>query len=419
MRLRESSAARWRQVPDGLRDLPPGEAARRGAVEWMLRETFRRWGYREVVTPMLEFLETIVQGAGPGLADRLFKIVDRGGELLALRPEMTVPIARLAATRLLREEGRPLRLAYVGSVLRGQDAASGRLREFTQAGVELVGAAEPEADAEVIALAAEALARCGVRGAVIHVGDLTFLGDALAGLPVTEQEEVRQRLYRRAFAGLEEASTDPSAARLLRALPHLHGPETLDRAAAFVRSPRGAAALQRLGAVLACLEDYGVTDVEVDLAIIRDFSYYTGLVFEAYGPGTGYPLLGGGRYDALLGRFGADCPATGFAIGVERLLEAAIPLEVSGAAEVVIAAAERDRRPALLLAADLRRRGLSVVVAFAPAAVPPAARFLLRLDGGEIRLTDRRAEGARERPVTRAQLAAELGLRPAVGVWSH
>ncbi|HXF82658.1 MAG TPA: ATP phosphoribosyltransferase regulatory subunit [bacterium] len=419
MRLRESSTARWRQLPDGLRDLPPREAARRGAVASALRETFQRWGYREVVTPTLEFLETIVQGAGPGLADRLFKIVDRGGELLALRPEITVPIARLAATRLLREEGRPLRLAYVGSVFRGQDAGSGRLREFTQAGVELLGAGEPEADAEVIALAAEALARCGVRGAVIHVGDLAFLSDALAGLPEGEQEEVRQRLYRREFAGLEAASADPSAARLLRALPRLHGPGTLDRAAVFARSPRGTAALQRLGAVLACLEDYGVTDVEVDLAIIRDFSYYTGLVFEAYGPGTGYPLLGGGRYDALLGRFGADCPATGFAIGVERLSEVAVPREASGAAEVVVTATARDRRQALLLAEDLRRRGRSVVVAAAPSAVPPAARFLIRVGDGEILLTDRRAEGAGERPVTRAQLAAELGLPPAVGVWSH
>src|SRR5574341_1665204 len=148
MRLRQPSSARWQQVPDGARDLLPADAARRTAAAAALRDEFQRWGYREVGTPTLEFLETILQGAGAGVADRLFKIVDRGGELLALRPEMTVPIARLAATRLLAEAPAPLRVSYVAPVFRGQEAGRGRLREFTQAGVELLGDASPDADAE-------------------------------------------------------------------------------------------------------------------------------------------------------------------------------------------------------------------------------------------------------------------------------
>lgn len=362
MRSRTREAERWRQVPPGLRDVLPPEAARRRRVIVQLREEFRRWGYREVATATLEYLDTFVHGAGPSIQDQLFKIVDSGGELLALRPDMTLPIARMAATRLLPGAATPLRLAYVAPVFRGQEGGGGKSREFTQAGVELLGDGSLDADAEVIALAAECLRRVRVTNAVVNVGHLGFLDDLLSGLGSEEVEEIRVRLYRKEFAGIEQAASDQTLARLLRNLPTLHGPEAITSAREFARTPRAQEALDDLDGLVARLQEYGVGDlVSIDLSIIRDFSYYTGIVFEAYGTGTGYPLLGGGRYDGLLARFGAAHAATGFALEVDRVLEAA-PGDGPTPPDLLLAADGSDRAQAVALAQELRGLGHRVTV---------------------------------------------------------
>ncbi|MDQ7842189.1 MAG: ATP phosphoribosyltransferase regulatory subunit [Armatimonadota bacterium] len=407
-------SSRWRQVPEGTRDLLPADAERRAALLRDLREEFRRWGYREVRTPTLEFLETFLAGAGPGVQDRLLKLVGAGGELLVLRPEMTVPIARLAATRLLPEGVRPLRISYVAAVFHGQDAGGGRLREFTQAGVELLGEAGADADAEVIALALESLSRAGVPDPVVHVGDLEFLDDVLAGVPEEEREILRLRLAGKQFAGIEETPSDPAVALLLRTLPDLHGPEAVARARPFARTARGRAALERLVTILEAVAAYGPPGrVAVDLSLVRDFAYYTGAVFEAYAPGTGYPLLGGGRYDRLVGRFGVDCPATGFAIGVERVLAVA-PAPLRPPADFLILIDERTRAAGCALARELRSLGKAVVISARP---HPGAAATVRLDGRLVRIED--AEAPTARVLDREQFVAEVRGRPGVVSWTH
>lgn len=396
-----------------MRDLLPDEAERRATLLQGMREGFRRWAYREVSTPTMEFLETFAVGAGVG-QDRLFKLVDGRGELLALRPEMTVPIARLAATRLLPDGVRPLRVAYVATVFRGQDAGEGRLREFTQAGVELLGDAGADADAEVIALALESLARAGVQDPVIHVGNLGFLSDALAGVPEQEQEAIRFRLYGKEFAGIDEAPSDPAVATLLRALPDLRGPDAVERAASFSRTAHGRDALERLSAIAVRVAEYGVPGrLNVDLSIIRDFAYYTGVVFEAYGPGTGYPLLGGGRYDRLVSRFGVDCPATGFAIGVERVL-AATPAPVQAQVDFLLLIDEQTRARGYALARELRALGKAVLVSAQP---QPGAAATLRIEGRLVRVYDTKMKT--ERVISRDQFVAEMLGRPRVVSWTH
>jgi len=424
MRLRREGSARWQDVPDGMRDLLPADARRRSTLEMALREEFRRWGYREVVTPTLEFLETFARGAGPGVVDRLFKVVDSGGELLVLRPEMTVPIARLAATRLLQDAPGPLRVSYVAPVFRGQEAGRGRLREFTQAGVELLGDGGPDADAEVIALAVACLVRAGVEAPALHIGDLGFLTDALSAIPEPEQDEVRMRLHRKEFAGIEDAVSDPALAEFLRALPDLHGPDAVAQAVPLAHSPRGSAALRRLSEILERLADYGVADlVTIDLSVIRDFAYYTGVVFEAYGPGSGYPLLGGGRYDGLLGRFGADAPATGFAIGVERVLGVAGAAD--GAPIDFVVAADASRWAEVLgLVSRMRGVGRAVVVSpagsrqdvLAYARAVHASR-VLELEEHSVRIVD--VVDRRERVADREAFLEELSGRPRVMAWTH
>lgn len=413
MRSRSREAERWRQVPPGLRDVLPPEAARRRRVIVQLREEFRRWGYREVATATLEYLDTFVHGAGPSIQDQLFKIVDSGGELLALRPDMTLPIARMAATRLLPGAATPLRLAYVAPVFRGQESGGGKSREFTQAGVELLGDGSLDADAEVIALAAECLRRVRVTNAVVNVGHLGFLDDLLSGLGAEEVEEIRVRLYRKEFAGIEQAASDQTLARLLRNLPTLHGPEAITSAREFARTPRAQEALDDLDGLVARLQEYGVGDlVSIDLSIIRDFSYYTGIVFEAYGTGTGYPLLGGGRYDGLLARFGAACAATGFALEVDRVLEAA-PGDGPTPPDLLLAADGSDRAQAVALAQELRGLGRRVTVRlggdWAQAMRQAEAEGISGvgwIEGEQVRFYERRT--GREQMMDRRELVAAL-----------
>lgn len=411
MRVRSGRGGRWQQVPAGVRDYAAPEAARHSALAASVRGEFARWGYAEVRTPPVEYLETIVRGAGAGIQDHLFKIVDTGGALLVLRPEMTVPIARLAATRLLPQASGPLRLCYVADVFRGQDAGRAQLRAFTQAGVELLGEGSLDADAEVIALAATCLRRAGVPDALVHVGHLGFLDDLLGALPPETQDDIRARLYRKEFAGIEHALPNAPLASLLRLLPDLHGDDAVARATPFATSARSRAALEDLTALVARLRDYGIADaVRFDLSIIRDFSYYTGVVFEAYGAGSGYPLAGGGRYDTLLDRFGIACPATGFALGLDRLLSV-LPTEREPAGAVVVVADPAHRAEATRLAMDLRRRGVSVLTLAAAAntqirAQRPDDRWVVRLTGEGILLCDLRTEA--QRAVDRATLLSLL-----------
>jgi ATP phosphoribosyltransferase regulatory subunit len=415
MRVRSALSGRWQQVPAGVRDYAAPEATRHSALAASMRSEFMRWGYAEVRTPPVEYLETIVRGAGAGIQDHLFKIVDTGGELLVLRPEMTVPIARLAATRLLPQAAGPLRLSYVADVFRGQDEGRTQLRAFTQAGVELLGEGTLDADAEVIALAAACLQRAGVPDAIVHVGHLGFLDDLLAALPVDTQDEIRARLYRKEFAGIEHAIPDPSLAGLLRLLPDLHGDDAVTRATPFATSARSRAALADLETLMARLRDYGLAEiVRFDLSIIRDFSYYTGVVFEAYAAGSGYPLAGGGRYDTLLGRFGAECPATGFALGLDRVLSV-LPTDGDVSTAVVLLADPPQRSEAIQVATDLRRRGVSVSILAAADDAPVNAkrqggRWVVRMTAEGIFLQDMRTET--QRTVDRATLMAVLSTPP-------
>jgi ATP phosphoribosyltransferase regulatory subunit len=426
MRSRTREVERWRQVPPGLRDVVPQEAARRSLVIGRLQEEFRRWGYLEVATATLEYLDTFVHGAGPGIQDQLFKIVDSGGELLALRPDMTLPIARMAATRLLPGSATPLRLAYVAPVFRGQEGGPGKLREFTQAGVELLGDDSLDGDAEVIALAAECLRRVRVQDAVVNVGHLGFLDDLLGGLAPEQVEEIRDRLYRKEFVGIGEALADRTLARLLRTLPTLHGPEAIRSAREFARGPRAEAALDDLEVLMARLREYGVGDlVGIDLSIIRDFSYYTGIVFEAYGSGTGYAVLGGGRYDGLLARFGVACAATGFALGVDRVL-AAVPSEVPAPPDLLLAADEPGRAQAVALAQELRRLGRRVIIRLGAdwshavrQAEMEGMPSVARVEGERVRFYERPT--GREQVMGPRELIAELtsDRRERAGIWSH
>ncbi len=315
------------KIPYGMKDFLPAEARYKRVLEEKLAVQFGAWGYEEVVTPTLEYLQTLTTGTGLDLSEQMFVFFDRSNRILALRPEMTIPIARLTATRL-REKALPLRLFYLTNVFRHEEAQAGRQCEFYQAGVELMGVSEPAADAEVIALAITSALSAGLRDFRICLGQVDFINGIMDDARLREQErqDIKRCLVKRDLVGLERTAKHSGLPAEQQAgicrIPLLSGgKEVLTEARALVTSAVSQAALDNLAAIFELLQAYGLQQyVAFDLGIIRDFDYYTGMVFEGYTPGLGFPFCGGGHYDRMLASFGWECPATGFAMGIERLL---------------------------------------------------------------------------------------------------
>ena len=361
------------RIPYGTKDFLPRDARRKRAAENALAGLFARWGYEEVVTPTFEYLETLTVGVSGDLVQSLFKFFDKNNAILALRPDMTTPIARVAATRF-RESVPPLRLFYLTNVFRLEQAQAGRQCEFYQAGVELLGAGGPAADAEVVALAVAALLEAGLTNFQVGLGQVEFINGVMAesGLTATEQQRVKQCMVSRDLVGLGEilagSALSSDAQRLIREIPLLHGGDkVVSEAYRLVGNDTSRAALDNLADIHRLLASYGVERyVTFDLGLIRDFDYYTGMVFEGYTPGLGFPLCGGGRYDNMVAAFGVDCPATGFAMGIERILMA---LERQGITppeairDAYVAWGEGALAAAISEAGRLRRAGCTVEMA--------------------------------------------------------
>ncbi len=317
------------QVPYGTKDILPQDAARKRQVENDLARLFLAWGYQEVITPTFEYHETLIAGAPEESGDASFRFFDRNGRMLALRPDMTTPIARVAVMRM-KQNPLPLRLFYLANVFRQEESQAGRQCEFYQAGVELLGAGGVAADAEVVALAVESLLATGLTDFQVCLGQVDFIGGIMAeaGLDAPTGQTVKRLLLERNMVGLGEllagCRIDPEIKQLLQQLPMLHGKaEMLQTVCGRLKNKVSQAAIDNLAEIYGLLKNYGVDRyVTFDLGIIRDFDYYTGMVFEAYTSGLGYPICGGGRYDRMAGAFGREQPATGFALGIERVLMA-------------------------------------------------------------------------------------------------
>lgn len=364
------------QVPYGTRDFLPQEANRKRTLEGALAQLFENWGYDEVITPTIEYLETMTVGAGNDLDQHMFKFFDRDSRILALRSDMTTPIARVAATRF-RESPSPMKLFYITNVFRYEQAQAGRQCEFYQAGVEIMGVSEPTADAEAIALAVESMLKAGLRKFQIGLGQVDFINGIMEQSEVSpiQRQQIKQAMVKRDLVGLNEilvkSGLAEETASLLKKIPLLRGQESmLEQAYCMVTNHKSRKALDNLASIYQLLGSYGVSQhVDFDLGIIRDFEYYTGMVFECYTPGLGFPICGGGRYDNMLNSFGMNAGATGFALGIERVL---LALERQGIAgtptckDIYVAWEQEKLIEAIGQAESLRRSGCSVELALIP-----------------------------------------------------
>lgn len=316
-------------IPRGMADYFWQDASERRQLEFTLLDTFRRWGYNDIISPTLEFAETLRVLFDAEFQSRIYRFPDYDGNTLALRYDMTVAIARLMGTRL-HDAPMPQRFCYVGSVFRHTEAQGGQQREFWQAGVELIGADSADADAEVLALTAKSLRRSGLSDFRLVVGQMRYFTGLLQELALApeHQEMLHQAVMRKSEPQLEDflraVSLTTQQCHTVEQLFELHGSNPLaviDRAEALCLNREMRMALRNLRAVYDVLVSYDVVDhYHLDLTEIRDLGYYTGMIFQAFTLEQGFAVAGGGRYDNLVSTFGPAMPAVGVAIGMDRVL---------------------------------------------------------------------------------------------------
>ncbi|MCY0875913.1 MAG: ATP phosphoribosyltransferase regulatory subunit [Firmicutes bacterium] len=353
--------------PHGTRDFALAEMAHRQYIESVVLRECGQWGYTPVETPLLEYADVFQQGVHEGEEERLYRLFDAHGHTLALRPEMTTPVARLAAT-MLAHEALPLRLSYSAKTYREQGQRAREAAEITQIGIELLGEGSADGDAEVIALMVGCLRRLKVEDFRIALGHVGYVRAVLSVAPPDLREVLTAALMERDIVAYEEALSARTAEgatsadlTLLRALPRLRGgAESLAHIRELACTEEARAACAQLEDLFAALSAHGVDEwVHLDLGLYPHHEYYTGVVIEGYVATMGQRICYGGRYDELLARFGRSVAATGCVFHLERLQEVTESAPVTR--PLVHLEYERaSRAMALGFVRDLRLRGYAV-----------------------------------------------------------
>lgn len=355
-------------LPRGVSDFLPEAAAKIGSIENRLLRVFELWGFRRIITPRLEYEDVLATGMGDELKGKTYRFDDRqSGRLLALPPDITPQVARIAATRMATLP-LPHRISYSERVLRQTEIQAGRSREIFQTGVELIGLDSPEADAEMIVMTIEAMQVLGLDNFTIDLGQVEFCqgvfqASGLNGEPLQQLREAVSRKDSSAVASLlKEHPVSSDSAREISALPRLFGGRgVLKTAKEIVANRRSLAALENLQQVLEILDIHGVADfLSIDLGETRGLDYHSGITFEGFVTGFGVPVCSGGRYDNLTGRYGFDAPATGFTFNLLNLLqtvERRPELQGYAATDFLLFNTCHDRRNVLQIARQLRSLG--------------------------------------------------------------
>lgn len=309
-------------TPEGTRDLLFEESTARRSVEEKLQKLFKSYGYSEVITPELEFYDVFSSKVRHYPQESMYKLSDSKGRLMVLRPDSTLPIARLAATRL-KDEITPLKLFYSQNIFRINPKNSGRDDEITQSGIEIIGGVPKRADMEILNLATESLKACSVEEFRLEIGDSAFFKALIPHITSNEDEieAIREAIENKNFPELHALLCKypkNKFTKALEALPELFGgEEVFEKAKKYFSYKETSAILEELKQVYDYLCCLGIKEqLAVDLGLVNKANYYTGIVFRGYIQGYGMSVLSGGRYDGLAGDFGSNRPATGFAVNV-------------------------------------------------------------------------------------------------------
>ena len=317
-------------TPEGVRDIYNEECEKKLELQDWLHKALKRHGYHSIQTPTFEFFAIFGKEVGTIPSSELYKFFDREGNTLVLRPDITPSIARSAA-KYFMDEDMPIRLSYMGNTFINNHSYQGRLKESTQLGAELIGDDTVDGDAEMIAMAIDALKSSGLKDFQISVGHVEFFRGLMeaAGLSEEQEEVIRELIANKNFFGVEEEISDCSMNQNLKELFGMLG-TIYDNAASFEEAKTYAAdypkvykAIRRLEDLDAVLKVYDVDKyVTYEFGMLSSYHYYTGVIFAGYTYGSGEPIVKGGRYDKLLTYFGKDAASIGFAIVVDQLMAA-------------------------------------------------------------------------------------------------
>lgn len=355
------------EKPLGMRDTLPLLYETKTEIRNKMSNEIKLWGYQFIETPALEFYDTI--GEASAILDRqLFKLLDQQGHTLVMRPDMTAPIARVAASKLLKHQI-PNRLAYSDNVYRAQQREGGKPAEFEQIGIECIGNETISADAEIISLLVSVLQTAGLDEFQISIGHIGFLQELFISILGNEERAaiLRKLLYEKNYVGYREhvkslplSSIDKQ--RLIQFASLRGGEEAIENAMLLLENGRGKETLVELQELFVQLKEFGVEQyIRFDLTLVSHMSYYTGALFEVYAGQVGSPIGNGGRYDSLYAKFGWNTPATGFAIRMDRLTEALGEPSSAMHIECVLFSPER-KKEALAYAQKKRLDGNRVAI---------------------------------------------------------
>ncbi len=356
-------------TPEGFKDYLPCEYGFKSETERRIEDVFVKYGFEPVKSPMLEYME-VFDGAGSINHRHMYKIIDRNGFVLALRADMTPAIARIAATAY-EENDIPLRFYYIENAFRYNENYQGKLREFTQAGVELIGIDSAEADAEVIAAAVNSILSTGLNDFRIDIGHIQFFKGVLeeAGFDEDTCCEIQEAIIDKQYTAVEEIVKDrdiPEKIKsFLTSLPfYIGGYDMLKKVKELVSGEKALNAIARLEDIYDILKSYKIEKfVRFDFSVVGLLDYYTGIIFRGYAKGTGFSIIDGGRYDRLIKNYGADYPAVGFGIRINDLISSLSAHNISfdyKKADTLLVYSQKGRNNALMIADELRAKGLRI-----------------------------------------------------------
>jgi ATP phosphoribosyltransferase regulatory subunit len=360
-------------TPEGVRDIYSTECEVKLLLQRNLHQVLKLYGFRDIQTPSFEFFDIFNQERGTVASKDMYKLFDKEGNTMVLRPDITPSIARCVA-KYYKEEDLPIRLSYIGNTYINSTTYQGKLKEATQLGAELVNDDSIDADAEMLAITIECLLKAGLKEFQLELGNADFLRSLIDEVGFSNQEDIaklKDLIENKNMFGMEEIIINKDLSKglkeILLKLPELFGSlEVLEYAKSVISFPRAIKAIERLESLYEIMKDYGFEKyISFDLGMLSKYDYYTGIIFKAYTYKTGEAIVTGGRYDNLVGQFGKDCPAIGLAIVIDNLMLALSRqklLPQIDSSDTMILYTANYRKEAIALAGYFRKEGNNVVL---------------------------------------------------------
>lgn len=364
------------KVPQGAKDEFYEFFQTKESIVRNFKKIFRSYAYKQISTPVFEYYDFFVQSPGTIKKEELFKLIDTKGDVLVLRPDLTIPIARMAVNNKKRFKDY-LKLFYVSKVFRIDTKDAEGKREFTQAGVEYFGNQNPDADAEVINIAIKTLISCGIEKFQIDIGQSSFFKGLMdeVNIPAADKERLKTIIENKNFVELEKFllfnDIEDRVKEVIIKIPELYGntEQVIKEAKSICLNSEMEGAIENLEHVYHILLDYGYEDyISIDLGLINHLDYYTGVIFKGYMSNYGKIILSGGRYDKLTESYGHYIPATGFGMDVDELITGLkkLGLDRSEAAntDYLLVYSDKNRKRIIKVSDFLREREMVIETDF-------------------------------------------------------